>query len=343
MTTADRLTVLVTGVGDTVGQALVKAARQSTVPVRVLGTDLNEICVGLRWVDKGFVLPHCSAADDYLAQLAAVCAGEGVQLILPGTEKELELLAAHAATMLSQSGAVVVASTPDVLRVSMNKWETCRFLAAEGLNFPRFARLDAADEVRRLVDEVGFPLIVKPFHGQSSRGLLKVRSWADINSARGSGIPAVVQEFLEPDHEEYSVAVYTARDGRPVGAFSYLRQQLMAGSTYRARIGHNPIVESEALAVAGALHPSGPCNIQLRLTSAGPITFEINARFSGGVSMRAHFGYNDVEMAIRDLILNEPVPPPVTTTGTALRYWDEMYFDDEPTLAAERGFAVGAS
>lgn len=343
MTSADRITVLVTGVGDTVGQALVKAARQSTVPIRVLGTDLNDMCVGLQWVDKGFVLPHCSAADDYLAQLAAVCTREGVQLILPGTEKELELLAAHAAMLLSQSGAVVVASTPDVLRVAMNKWETCRFLAAEGLNYPRFARLEAADEVRRLVDEVGFPLIVKPFHGTSSRGLVKVRSWADLDVAQGFGVPSVVQEFLEPDDEEYSVAVYTARDGRPVGTISYLRQQLMAGATYRARVGHHPVVESEALAVAEALRPSGPCNIQLRLTSRGPVTFEVNARFSGGVSMRAHFGYNEVEMAIRDLVLSERIPPPVTRTGTALRYWDEMYFDDEPTLAAGGGLAAGAS
>lgn len=46
--------------------------------------------------------------------------------------------------------------------------------------------------------------------------------------------------------------------------------------------------------------------------------------------MRAHFGYNEVEMAIRDLIRNEPVPEPVITSGRALRFWEEMYLDDEP-------------
>src|SRR5262249_39690218 len=85
-------TVLVTGVGDTVGQALVKAARQSVLPCRVLGTDRDEFSVGLQWADAGFVLPHCSRSDTYLAEMRRICVGEGAQLILPGSEIELELL-----------------------------------------------------------------------------------------------------------------------------------------------------------------------------------------------------------------------------------------------------------
>jgi carbamoyl-phosphate synthase large subunit len=70
--------------------------------------------------------------------------------------------------------------------------------------------------------------------------------------------------------------------------------------------------------------------VQLRLTARGPVTFEINPRFSGGVSLRAHFGYNEVEMAIRDLVLEQPIPRLKLTSGEALRFWDELYIDDEP-------------
>src|SRR4029077_837656 len=84
-------------------------------------------------------------------------------------------------------------------------------------------------------------------------------------------------------------------------------------------------------------------NVQLRVTARGPVPFEINPRFSGGVSMRAHFGYNEVEMAVRDLVLDEPVPQPVTRSGCARRFWGEMYFSDNGTRDAGEQAPAAAS
>jgi carbamoyl-phosphate synthase large subunit len=337
------LSVLVTGVGDTVGQALLKALRMSSIPCHVLGTDRDELSAGLSWVDEGFILPHCTRADAYLSEMRRICAEEQVRLIFPGSEKELDLLALHANEMRANTGAIIVGSSPQVLRVAMNKWETCRFLERKGLNFPRYARISLADEVERLVEACGFPLIAKPFRGTGARGLSRVTAWKELDALRASGAELVLQEYLEPDEEEYSVEVYTLKNGEQAGAISYQRQHMVAGDTYKARIASNPIVEAEAEAVVAALGTSGPCNVQLRLTERGPITFEINPRFSGGVSMRAHFGYNEAEMAIRDLVLNEPVPPPVVRRGVALRFWEEMYLEDEPEPAMEEGGCLAAS
>ena len=333
MSIRELTTVLVTGVGDTVGQALVKAARQSALPCRVLGTDRDEFSVGLQWVDAGFVLPHCSRPDAYLAEMRRICAGEGAQLILPGSEIELELLSRNADALRADTGAIVVASPSGVLRVGMDKWETCQFLERTGLNFPRYARGDSAEEIERLIEEAGFPLIAKPFRGTGARGLMKIESRKDIEPVRAAGVAMVVQEYLQPDDEEYSIEVYTLKDGRQAGAISYRRGQLIAGDTYKARVMPHDAAQAEARAVAAALGAAGPCNVQLRVTERGPVTFEINPRFSGGVSMRAHFGYNEVEMAIRDLVRGEPVPQPTITSGRALRFWEELYLDDKPELA----------
>lgn len=325
-TTRDPITVLVTGVGDTVGQALIKALRMSAVPCRILGTDRDELSAGLKWVDRDFLLPHCGKADAYLAGMRRICAGENVRLIFPGSEKELELLAKNAADL----GAIVVGSSPDVLRVALDKWETCRFLEREGLNFPRYAKLGATAEIEQLVEQCGFPLIAKPCRGTGARGLMTLGSWKQIEVARGLGVEMVVQEYLLPDEEEYSVEVYTLKDGTQAGSICYHRRHIVAGDTYKARILKNEVVEAQARAVVAALGPAGPCNVQLRLTERGPVTFEINPRFSGGVSMRAHFGYNEPEMALRDLVLNEPLPPLSVRPGVALRFWEEMYLEEEP-------------
>lgn len=336
------ITLLVTGVGDTVGQGLVKAARHSSIPCRVIGTDQQDPCVGLRWVDKGFLLPHSSLKEDYLAEIRRICRAETVQLILPGSEKELEVLAQDAAAIRRDAGAIVVASAVDVLRVAMDKWETCRFLERADLGFPRYARIEVPAEVEWLVAEVGFPLIAKPRRGTGSRDVHQIDSSEKIDFVRSLGKAMVLQERLEPDDQEYSVEIYTCRDGVAVGVISYRREQLVAGDTYRARVGTNAVVEAEALRVVTALRPTGPCNVQLRLTARGPVTFEINPRFSGGVGMRAHFGYNEVEISIRDLVFGEPVPAPPTTTGTVLRYWEEMYFDDALPLITPSPNGSGA-
>ena len=333
MSTHTITTVLVTGVGDTVGQALVKAARQSALPCRVLGTDRDEFSVGLQWVDAGFTLPHCSQPDAYLAEVRRVCAREGARLILPGSEKELELLAQHAEALRADTGAIVVASSPAVLGVAMDKWKTCRFLEEAGLNFPRYAAAGVPGEVERLVDEIGYPLIAKPVRGTGARGLVKVTSWRDVEEVRAAGVAMVVQEYLEPEDEEYSVEVYTLKNGRQAGSICYRRGQLIAGDTYKARVMRHDATQAEAEAVAAALGSAGPCNVQMRVTTRGPVTFEINPRFSGGVSMRAHFGYNEVEMAIRDLVLDEPLPARKITSGQALRFWEELYLDDAPETA----------
>src|SRR5205085_3100865 len=135
-------TILVTGVGDTVGQALVKAARQMALPSRIVGIDRDKFSVGLRWVDAEFVVPHCSDGEAYLPEIRRICAEQKVQLVLPGSEKELQLLSENADTLLRETGAIVVCSPPEVLRVAMDKWETCRFLESTGLRFPRYARSD---------------------------------------------------------------------------------------------------------------------------------------------------------------------------------------------------------
>lgn len=320
------ITILITGVGGPLGQALIKSARQSALPLRLLGTDRTELSVGLAWVDKGFVIPSCTQPAAYLEALHKIGAAERPHLILPGSDSELELLASQAQEFRQACGTTVVASPPEVLRASMDKWETFLFLEKAGLNCPQSARLEEAEATTRLVGALGFPLIAKPCRGAGSRNVFKVWSWKEIEYIRSLSGAMVLQEYLQPDDEEYTVAVYTCRDGRQVGSISF-RRELAAGNTYRAWVAQNPVVQREAEAVVAALRPTGPCNVQLRLTARGPVTFEINPRFSGTTAMRAHFGYNEVEMAVRDLALNEAVPIPTITEGIALRFWDETYLD----------------
>ena len=322
------ITLLITGVGGPLGQALIKAGQASSIPCRLIGTDCSPLSVGLQWVEAGYVMPKAADREEYICAVKEINAKERIDLILPGSDSELVLLSEHAAELRAASGAVVVASPPDILRIAMDKFQTCEFLKAARLNYPRFSPLDGNGAVSALVDDCGFPLIAKPIRGSGSRGLCKIHSWADIQYLTGLGAEMVVQEYLKPDDQEYTVAVYQQRSGVTVGSIC-LKRELVAGNTYRAWVDQNEVIQAEAEAVVRALGPFGPCNVQLRLTARGAVAFEINPRFSGTTAMRAHFGYNEVEMAIRDLVLNEPVPVPKLKPGIAMRFWDERYFSPE--------------
>ncbi len=76
------------------------------------------------------------------------------------------------------------------------------------------------------------------------------------------------------------------------------------------------------------LRPRGPLNIQLKLTSRGPVPFELNIRCSGTTAIRSYYGYNEPEMWIRNYVLGQKVSQPERRQGYALRYWNEVFIPD---------------
>ena len=89
-------------------------------------------------------------------------------------------------------------------------------------------------------------------------------------------------------------------------------------------------VRQEAERIVAKLKPMGPCNVQMRVAGDKAICFELNIRFSGTTPIRAHFGFNDVDMALRHFILNESIGQlPKISSGIAVRYWNEVYVDPQ--------------
>jgi carbamoyl-phosphate synthase large subunit len=319
------LSVLITGAGGPVGQGIIKAARQVSFPCRLIATDRDPLSVGFNWTDVCYLVP--GARDPaYIPELAAICRNEGVHAVLVGSEPELLVLAQHKETFERASGARLIASSSDLLAVTMDKWKTVQFLATHHLDHPDSALPQDADRLAKLIDRHGYPLIVKPRNGSGSKGLFKVHNWQELNAALQTVERPVVQEYLEPDDQEYTTAVFVDPKGEPQGAI-VMRRVLAAGLTYRAWVEDNPTVARAAQSIAQALKPVGPCNVQLRLTDRGPVAFEINARFSSSVAMRAHFGYNEVEMALRSFVLGETITAPAPRRGIALRFWEETYIE----------------
>jgi D-alanine-D-alanine ligase len=102
------------------------------------------------------------------------------------------------------TGSGVMASA-----IAMDKVMTKRIWQAVGLPTPRYSVLDAGAELRRVPDELGLPLIVKPPHEGSTLGVTKVAGYSDMKGAYdlAAKYDAVVlaEEFIEG--RELTVAI----------------------------------------------------------------------------------------------------------------------------------------
>lgn len=333
MVVAEPIRVLVLGVGGNVSQGILKALALGKRPVRVIGACIHPRSFGLYTVDKAYISPAANDAS-FLSWLVDVCRRERVRAIFSGVEPVLDVLARNVERIHIETGAIPIVSSPECLGVGDDKLYTCRWLRDHDFPFPRHAAAEDDEAVGALVRECGFPLIAKPRMGKGARGIFEVQDeetlrW--VTSRKGY----VVEESLGVPEEEYTASCFSDRDAKLRGVI-VMRRELLEGTTHRAEAGDFPSVRKEAVRIAEALSPMGPCNIQMRIHRGVPVCFEINVRFSGTTAVRARFGFNDVEAALEHYVLGQPAADlPLITTGICLRYWNEAYV--EPCAAEELG------
>lgn len=338
----DRLTVLVTGVGAPPGVSIFKAFRLSPLRPRIVATDADATSVGLFRADAAYVVPRIAADEDaYLERLEAICTRERVDAISFGSEEEMRRVARHARRIEERTGAKPIVNAPELLDAFLDKWGMFRMLRDHDLPVPDTVLASDGAAVRAFLARHPLPIILKPRHGSGSKNVSVVRERDELSYLMAHVPEAVLQEYLLPDREEYTVGVYKSPRTGYVGQIVF-RRQLAAGLTYKAEVVSDPEIEAVCRRFVESFDVWGPVNLQLRKTAAGVRVFEINLRFSSSAVMRAHFGFNEADLCLRDLVLGERVAAPEIRRGWALRYWDEVYVsEDEHAALRERGHLDG--
>jgi len=150
----------------------------------------------------------------------------------------------------------------------------------------------------------------------------------------------VVQEYLRPDDEEYTVGALVF-EGRCEGAVA-LKRTLRHGNTHTAISDGYTDVETFVCRVVERLPGAfGPINVQLRCTDRGPVIFEFNARFSGTTPLRVELGWNEVEATLHHVLKGAPLPAARLRRGLMLRFLSEVFvpLEELDELRAQRHLA----
>lgn len=324
----DALNILVLGVGGNVSQGILKALAIGSVPCRVVGACISPTAFGLFTVDRAILSPR-AADPQFLPWLLNVCWKERIDAILSGVEPILDVLAPNASLIREETGAMPIVSPPGQLAIANDKLQTCAWLREHGFHYPPFAAADDPEAVECLSLAVGYPLIAKPRRGKSSQGVIVLRNRNELEQFGMRRDHYVIEQYLGTPDEEYTAACFSDSAGAVRGCIT-LRREILEGTSVFAEAGAFPEVRQEAVAIAQALRPLGPCNVQMRKVGSDAVCFEINARFSGTTPIRARLGFNDVEACLRHYVLNEPAHDlPLVETGIMTRYWNELYVSTE--------------
>lgn len=314
--------ILVTGVGSLLGQGILKSIQKSSLDCHITGTDYFSSAVGLYWVDKGYILPDILKPEigetQWVESLIEIIKKETIDLIIPGLDFEIPILAKNKSMIESETKANVLVSPIDVVRVGNDKWETIYYLKKEGFAYPKSS---LPDTVGKFIQTNPFPFIVKPRFGHTSENVFLVENKNELDIAIKTCDKPIIQEYLARTDEEYTCGA-TCIDGEVLTVIS-LRRTLKNGNTHQAFCEETGEIDSFIRKLTLSLNPYGPINFQLRLTDRGPVVFEINPRFSGTTPLRALFGVNEVEAVVNKL------------TGSVPKHYEEKngviirYFENE--------------
>lgn len=337
-----RVNVLLTGAGGNQAVFIWKALRQGSIPVRIVATDCKPLAVGLYRAERSYLVPRADSSQ-YLAEMMALFKKEQIDIVMVGDMAEQRMLAHHAEVIRAETGAFVVSSPPEILAKAEDKWDLVQFLAANGFDYPRSVLPTDHEALNRFLAEVPFPYIVKSRLGAGSQGLAVARNADELSFFIRSVPGPVIQEYLLPDDEEYTVGCFMNSKGGAVGSI-VMRRKLGMGLTNRAEVVESELISQVCEDIAARIGLVGPCNLQLRLTSRGPVLFEINPRFSSTESARAYYNFNAPEMCIRHYVFGEELERPAVRKGVFFRVLDDVFVDKEQVSTLEReGYLEGPS
>lgn len=316
----------VTGTGSLIGQAILKCLKKSKFAEKthIIGFDYFSDTIGGYWCNTNYLLPDIykdpKKETIWLEEIKRIIDKEDLQFLFVGVDFELPLFAKYKEELEKKSNLKILVSSNEVIEIGNDKYKTAEFLKNNDLFFPKTKLFKDCDP-----EKVLYPTILKPAVGARSRGVYVVKNSAElIEKAATIDIP-VVQELVGDEETEYTCGVLML-DKKFISSI-VLRRTLKEGNTAKAyhKKDFPNIISTYIKQIAEKLQPYGSCNLQLRIDEKGvPKLFEINPRHSGTTYMRAHFGYNEVEM-ILDYFLNGQTGSPVTREGVVIRFYDEMF------------------
>lgn len=275
-------------------QSFQKAAKRLNIKSNVVAGDCSETAPAIYFADRKAILPRINE-DNYVDEIINVCKREGIRLVIPTIDTDLLLLSEERERIESESGAVVLISSTEVISICRDKINTQKFLEENGFKIPKMYSEEELDS-----GELEFPLFIKPKSGSSSINTFKLNNIEELATYRSLIKEPIVQDFMEG--KEFTVDVFLDFDGNLITVVPRLRMATRSGEISKGKIVKDREIIEDIKRLVEVLKPIGHITVQLMKTNKGIEYIEINPRFGGGAPMSIQSGADSCENLYRLLM-----------------------------------------
>jgi carbamoyl-phosphate synthase large subunit len=332
-----RLRLLIVSVGSLVGQNILDSlefpAFNRRGLVEVFGTNSVAMSANNFRCDRCFLVPPTASAD-YADAMRRVLREARPELVLTARDADTAALWHVIHGDPSLPGKLPYGNLETIL-YALNKWQSYLFCRKHGLPVAETFAVGAAagePELRRFVDDVGFPLIAKPTEGFASKGVFFVRNWSealrflhrkDYILQEYLGNPGAMDDYFAllegptplfseaPNVNHHTCHVPIAPSGR-IGEIFVLRNHHNFGAVTKMQRVEHPDLEGMARKFGEAFVSEGGCgplSVQFRLDRNGrPKAQEMNLRTTGSTFARLMMGQDEIGYIVRDLLPGRNFP-----------------------------------
>lgn len=257
-------------------QAFRRAYLDLDLKGHIVAVDANPLAPALHYADRFYLVPPLTD-ESYIPTLVRICAQEQVHMVFPLIDPDVSLLSQHR-DVLEATGAKVVVVSPDVARITADKWLTYLFFRAHDIPTPRTWLPSQLGEV-----EVDYPVIVKPRFGSAGKDVFRANNRRELDFFLEYIPDPLVQEYLFGP--EVTSDVICDFGGEVMAVVSRQRIEVRSGEVSKGKTVYDAEIIRFSVAIAKALGVIGPITIQCFIQGDRPYFTEVNARFGGGVPL----------------------------------------------------------
>lgn len=281
--------ILITAIGGDIGSAIARCIRNNITDVYIIGCDINKINQGLEYIDIFYEVPKY-IADNYLEELKSIVLKEKIDIIIPVTEPEIELMNLER-SFFNTNNIKMLINNSFIINTFLNKYSTAEYLKEIGLHTPESISSD--DYFNGKLVPTSWPVIVKNNKGCGSRNVVVAHNLDELDRIVLGRQNFIIQEYIDTDDDEFTVGIFS--DGCETKTIAFRRKlEENGGMTVLVETvaDFNIIKIAEKISRSTAL--IGCINVQMRMRDGEYYIFEVNPRISGTVGFRDKIGFKDL-------------------------------------------------
>ena len=307
--------MLLTGDEETGALAALRALSASGYDVWLATAQMNTYAARSRAAAGVVSVPDAADAPDACATALAEAAERlAVDLVLPGTEKDLVVLSTRRDRFASES--VLGVPSADVVARTTDKEEVLARARRAGLETPETAAFTRA-EVAAAAADLRYPAVVKPARTKSPASDGSIRHGRAARVADAAGLRAAVESlpgdrFLVQPFVKGRLAAIgaVAWEGRIVAAVHQVAERIWPPdcgiSAYAATVERDEQLEAAAARLLASLGWSGIVQLQFLRRDGRSLLVDLNPRPYGSLALAVAAGVNLPQLWVELLLGGTP-------------------------------------